>query len=395
MSNQSLNPRGRNTMTRSTMTTISLTLSCGLWLGCNQPQSGEAGQAGMRGEAGLPGDKGDKGDKGDRGDTGPMGPIGLTGTKGEKGDTGPQGATGMTGPQGPTGMTGPQGATGAKGDPGAPGSVGAKGDKGDPGPQGPTGAPGSGAYTEELGGFAGFTTATYTGAVANGRAGMHAKCATEFAGSHLCHAAEYTLSDSATTIPAGGAWLDPSSSLGTSVTNLGLPGSGRYIYGYTCAHWNDAAASKYGTYLTTAGNILDDTGCNVSRSLACCNSVRKTRFAGFTPTTTNGNVNGRPKMHAMCATAFAGSHLCHAAEYIRATSATTIPASGAWIDPSTTPSTSFTNLAHPSSGRYIYGYTCSHWSDAGASKYGTYIATSGNILDDSGCNVSRTVACCY
>ena len=383
---------------RSTMTRLGLLLGCMLWVGCTQ-QSGDSGPAGMRGEAGPPGDKGDKGEKGDKGDkgeAGPVGPMGVAGAKGDKGDkgdTGPAGPMGMTGAQGPTGATGAAGAAGATGATGPAGAKGDKGEKGDPGPQGPTGPAGSGAYSEELGGFAGFTTATMTGAVTNGRPGMHAKCAAEFPDSHLCHAAEYILSDSATSIPASGAWIDPSTNTSSGAENSGMPGSGRYLYGYNCSTWTSGSSSNNGTYITSAGSITD-TSCNVSRPLACCNGARKIRFAGFTPTTTTGNAGGRPKMHALCVSAFAGSHLCHATEYIRATSGLSVPTSGAWIDPSTNTSSGAENSGMPGSGRYLYGYNCSTWTSGSSSNNGTYITSAGSITDTS-CNIARPVACCF
>ena len=39
-------------------------------------------------------------------------------------------------------------------------------------------------------------------------------------------------------------------------------------------------------------------------------------------------------MHQRCGQAFAGSHLCHVAEYERATPTITPPATGAWLDAS-------------------------------------------------------------
>lgn len=93
---------------------------------------------------------------------------------GAMGPTGATGATGLQGPAGPTGLQGPAGAAG------------------NPGPQGPAGPAGNGAYGEDIPAFAGFTQALSTGD-AGGRDGMHAKCAAEFAGSHLCHASEYQL----------------------------------------------------------------------------------------------------------------------------------------------------------------------------------------------------------
>lgn len=388
---------------RTAMTRAGL-LGCWLLLGCNQP-TGENGQPGMRGEAGPPGEKGDKGDrgdkgeKGDKGDGGPVGPMGVAGAKGDKGekgdkgDSGPMGPMGMQGPQGTAGAAGATGPAGATGAAGAAGAKGDKGEKGDPGPQGPTGPAGSGAYSEELGGFVGFTTATTTGAVTNGRPGMHAKCAAEFPGAHLCHSAEYVLSDSATTVPPSGAWIDASTNTSANAANSGLPGSGRYLYGYSCSTWTNGTTGSSGTYITSAGSVTDSV-CNVSRSLACCNGARKTRFAGFTTTTTTGSVGGRPQMHALCVAAFAGSHFCHAAEYIRTTSSTPVPSSGAWVDPSINTSSGAENSGMPGSGRYLYGYTCSTWTNGTTGSSGSYITSSGTVTD-SPCNVARPVACCY
>ena len=101
-------------------------------------------------------------------------------------------------------------------------------------------------------------------------------------------------------------------------------------------------------------------------------------------------------MHALCAAAFSGSHLCHAAEYIRSTSSVTVPSpNGAWIDPSTNTSGGTSNSGIPGSGRSIYGYHCATWSDGTSGRYGTYVTALGTILEDGTCNVSRAVACCY
>ncbi len=384
---------------RSVISQVGLLWGCLAMLGC--PQQGDVGEAGMRGapgergDKGEPGEKGDTGEPGEKGPAGPMGPVGMTGAKGDKGDKGDTGEKGPAGPMGPMGMTGATGAAGMTGAQGPAGAKGDRGEKGDPGPQGPTGPAGSGAFSEELGGFAGFTTATYTGAM-SGRPAMHAKCEAEFAGSHLCHAAEYILSNSATGVPSpNGAWLDPSTTTSGGTSNSGLPGSGRSIYGYHCLTWNDGTVGRYGTYVTSLGSVLEDGPCNVSRSLACCNGPRKTRFAGFTPTSTLGSVGGRPKMHALCAAAFSGSHFCHAAEYIRATSSVTVPASGAWIDPSTNVSGGTSNSGVPGSGRSLYGYHCLTWNDGTAGRYGTYVTSLGSISEDGPCSVSRAVACCY
>ena len=72
------------------------------------------------------------------------------------------------------------------------------------GPQGVAGSQGAGGmeYGEDAATFAGFTTATYSGA-AGGREVMHARCAAAFAGSHLCHNSEYVMATPATIVPGG------------------------------------------------------------------------------------------------------------------------------------------------------------------------------------------------
>ena len=246
-------------------------------LGCNQePGGGSGGGVGPRGERGEPGPAGPAGAKGDPGATGAMGPIGPAGPAGPAGAMGAQGMKGEPGLPGPAGPAGATGPTGAKGDPGPAGTsgpagpAGAKGDRGDPGPQGPAGATGSGAYIEDLGSFAGFTATTYTGAFTSGRAGAHAACAASFTGSHLCHVSEYVLATSATTVPAGGAWLAPSSSATSSGIYTGVPGAGRFIHGSACDSWTRSSSAYAGTWVTPSGSMSTSSDCAVTRALACC-----------------------------------------------------------------------------------------------------------------------------
>jgi hypothetical protein len=70
-------------------------------------------------------------------------------------------------------------------------------------------------------------------------------------------------------------------------------------------------------------------------------------FAGFTSTAVNGAIGSREQMHAMCAAQFAGSHLCHTAEYQLANSSVPVPADGAWIDASAAYDGSFTSCSSP------------------------------------------------
>jgi hypothetical protein len=361
---------------------------------------------GDKGEPGEPGPQGTKGDKGEpgpvglpgpKGETGPSGPAGPTGAAGPAGATGPIGPIGPTGAQGPKGDSGAAGAQGPKGDPGTPGSTGPAGPKGDPGPQGPSGPAGSGAYSEEMGTFAGFTAATYTGEITfggGGRPGAHAICAAAFSGSHFCHATEYIQSASGTTVPMSGAWVDPSTIDGSSTVNSGPPGSGRYIYGQTCSSWTNGTNALTGWWISPSGYVGTSGNCSNSRALACCNTAPKVRLAGFTATATTGSLGGRPKVHALCASEFPGSHFCHATEYVRASSSKPVPTSGAWVDPSTVDGGSTVNSGPPASGRYIYGQTCDSWTNGTNALTGWWISPSGYIGTTGNCSNSRAVACC-
>lgn len=115
--------------------------------------------------------------------------------------------------------------------------------------------------------FRGFTTATTTG-VAGGRAAMHARCAQEFAGSHMCFLAEYTRASPTVTPPASGAWLD-----GSTYHNLGeyrgaMPRSGRLTRQSSgCQGWTIGGLNQ-GTTITPAGWVSQT--CDTARPIACC-----------------------------------------------------------------------------------------------------------------------------
>jgi hypothetical protein len=189
-----------------------------------------------------------------------------------------------------------------------------------------------------------------------------------------------------------GAWLDPSATDSDYGIYTGMTHGGRYIHGYSCQSWTKGAMYS-GTYVMPSGTMDNGGDCAASRPLACCNTPSKVRFAGFTTATTPGSLGGRAKAHALCAAEFAGSHLCHAAEFIRTNSATTIPTGGAWLDPSASGRDYGTYTGLPAAGRYIHGYACQSWTK-GAMYSGTYVMPSG-IMDNGGdCATSRPLACC-
>lgn len=114
--------------------------------------------------------------------------------------------------------------------------------------------------------FAGFTSANATMA---GRPAMHAACSSEFPGSHMCHASEYTRSVSPTTPPATGAWIDYSiNNTSGNATFHSAPSFGRYLNN-GCLSWSTTNVSSYGLTVTPTGAFSDQT-CNQQKPIACC-----------------------------------------------------------------------------------------------------------------------------
>jgi hypothetical protein len=399
--------------TMKTLTTLLAGTLLSLSAACQDPgppgMTGDPGAPGAMGAMGTKGDKGDKGETGAQGPSGmqgPVGPAGPAGAKGDRGDkgdkgetgaqgpSGPAGSIGPIGPAGPTGATGMTGAQGPAGAAGATGPAGPKGDRGDPGPPGAPGAAGTtGAYTEDGGAFVGFTTATYKGLIANGRPGAHAACAAEFAGSHLCHVAEYGLSNSPLDPPSTGAWLDPSAEYDSSSTYNSSPQAGRAPQGYSCLSYGHDGNTYGGTSVSASGSIGWNTDCDKAKPLACCSTPSKTRFAGFTRATKTGKMGGRARAHQLCNTEFPGAHYCHAAEYLRANSAATIPATGVWIDPSGNNSVIYVGL--PTVGRQLTGYTCLTYTHEGTTYGGTTLSARGGLGWNTDCDKAKPLACCY
>lgn len=271
------------------------------------------------------------------------------------------------------------------------------------GPSGPAGAPGaSGAYVEETGAFAGFTATTYSGSLASGgavgRLAAHAICAAAFSGAHLCHAAEYLMASSPVTVPTQGAWLDISVNVEGNLSSSASPLFGRAPSpGYSCYDWTNSSTTTYGSTVTPAGGINGGgNACDSLRPLACCSSPSKARFAGFTTAKTTGKAGGRPAMHAVCAAAFVGSHLCHAAEFIRANPAAAAPSDGAWLDISSDLKGNLISSGMPAAGRAPSpGYSCYDWTSDASTTYGSTATVAGGINGGgNACDKARALACC-
>ena len=337
---------------------------------------------------GPPGPQGPEGPAGATGPAGAQGPMGTPGAPGAMGATGAAGAAGSTGPAGPAGTAGAQGAQGVAG------------------AQGPNGSLfGEGAAT-----FAGFSAAT-TG-VAGSREKMHAQCAASFAGSHMCHEAEFILANSATTPPAGGAWMDVSGTVGLDgdesvVTSIGTADLGRFVGGLdqsNCGNWGLATAGgnpTFGTLITPAGR--NEALCTASHPVACCSTPFVEKFKGFTTATVTGAIGSRAQMHASCGTQFPGSHLCHISEYYRTQSAVAVPAAGVWIDASgfvtPTASSQVTTQVSPARvGRFADGLdqsNCNNWTATtagGNPTFGDLVTTTG--VGEALCTTVHALACC-
>ena len=423
--------------TRLALVVVSLTLAaCGGGKGAQGDlgATGPGGPTGAQGPTGATGASGPAGTDGATGATGPAGPAnGPAGPAGPAGPQGPAGPAGAQGPMGMPGMAGPAGTQGAAGAAGPAGAVGAMGPAGPAGPQGPAGpstpgpqgapgqpGPAGNLYGEEAATFAGFTPASVQGAPGS-RQQMHALCAAAFAGSHLCHAAEYGLASSATPVPPAGAWIDTTGYLDYqnigvySTPELASTVGGRYTdpsTGFDCTDWTALTWLNGGNSIPTTGTLITPAGpgsdlCQHPHPLACCSSPYREKFAGYS-TPSNGAPGGAAAMHAQCAIQFAGAHMCHIAEYERAAATVAPPAAGAWLDSSAFMTTTaqgpyqVTGMAAKSAGRFIgssTGFNCSAWTALTWLNGGNSIPTTGTVITPAGaitslCNVARPIACC-
>lgn len=409
------------------MLRVFVALAAGALVSCQQ------GQQGPQGPRGDPGSSGPQGPKGDPGDAGPQGAKGDPGDAGPQGPQGPQGPTGpagqvvlvdggtalfdggvvvVVGPQGPAGPPGQVVVTTADG-----GLVLADGGvvvvAGPVGPQGPKGDPGD-QFGEAIGRFAGYTTTSIDGQ--QGRQGMHAACRAQFAGSHMCHMAEFFRARVGQA-PSTAAWMDDSGALQDyspywyALSSVSLTVTSSHIYGrvtaneagFNCANWSTSGSQ--GIAIQASGT-LGVFACATTLPVACCLTPYREIFRGFTTATTIGAGGGLIGMNGKCAAEFAGSHFCHYSEYVRAHSTVAIPAQGAWIAdsryvpaPTGNPTpVSVMEVAVDDLGVGAAGIgNCGQWTSASSSVSGRTIlptTPSGDVIQSPGCDTPRPLACC-
>jgi hypothetical protein len=119
--------------------------------------------------------------------------------------------------------------------------------------------------------FAGFTPGVSAGG-AGGRYAMHTLCGAAFAGSHLCHVSEFYRTQTATTPPAGGAWIDESGYPANEIyvnAVLAARDIGRYtgqLDTGNCDNWSNTSTS--GATVTVSG--ITTATCTTALPLACC-----------------------------------------------------------------------------------------------------------------------------
>jgi hypothetical protein len=206
-------------------------------------------------------------------------------------------------------------------------------------------------------------------------------------------------------VPAQGAWIDhsciekdeggtvESGHIACGIT-LASPDSGRLISTtstYNCSNWTVDTGFAAGAVIDLANDATAT--CTVARPLACCNTPYRERFRGITTATTTGNGGGRAAMHERCAKQFAGSHLCHLAEYARASPTATPPAAGAWIDDSSYNSAFEDSGAMPRSGRSTSPTGgCAAWTAGSLAGGATTIAPAGDV--HATCDTVHPLACC-
>ncbi|MDP2275741.1 MAG: hypothetical protein Q8K32_33640 [Archangium sp.] len=336
---------------------------------------------------------------GPQGIQGLQGIAGPTGSPGLQGPAGVQGPPGTIGPAGPAGMTGMTGSTGAAGAPGSAGPAGAPGQTGPMGPPGPAGPAllldgGTIPVSASEGfSFAGFTATLYDGNL-GGPIGANARCAAEYANSHLCTDREFDWTGASTIPGATGFWADDAQYSSQSSPNYyARDRSGSY----SCNSWRSAdGPGNYAQFTDAQGLRASPTYnlCNVPRQLACCRSPHAAWFRGFTAQTYDGNLGGPLGANAKCSLEYPRSHLCTDREFAWAGTGVSPGAAGFWADDAQYSSQSSPNYyPRDRSG----SYSCNSWRSAdGPGNYAQFTDPQGMRASPAYnlCNVRRQLACC-
>ena len=172
--------------------------------------------------------------------------------------------------------------------------------------------------------------------------------------------------------------------------------------GTSCGGWTSNSSGHSGHTVAADGELTHYYNyCNVQRPLACCNSVYREVFSGYTAATYDGAMGGRHNLHLACATEYPGSHACHTAEYSRTHDPAQPPASGAWMDGSAAFTQSVTYAATCASAQFgrsptsSSGYSCEGWTSNNSGHSGHTVSADGQLGHYYNyCDVQRPVACC-
>lgn len=238
----------------------------------------------------------------------------------------------------------------------------------------------------------GYTSATSNGSM-GGIIGANARCAAQFAGSHLCTTREFQWASVDVSPGAQGAWVDGSQFSTNSYPNQHPRDRDS---SYTCSGWTNASnTNDYSSFLSALGTMTSPANgtCGQQRPLACCTSPYAW-FRGFTASTSTGNLGGLLAANARCSAEFPRSHLCTSREFEWAGVSVSPGPQGAWLDGSRSSTSSYPNQEPRDRDG---SYTCNTWtSSSGTNDYSSFLTPLGVMSSPSNgtCAVARPLGCC-